>query len=143
MTGQVKRVIALDVGEKRFGVAVSDPFGWTAQGLETIHSKGWENDRSRVRELLRQYDTNRLLVGMPLNLKGEEGHQAQQVRLFLQPLIDEGIEVRFQDERLTSVLADRTLMEAGVRREKRKQYIDKLAAAGILQSFLDAGGWKE
>ena len=139
----VKRIICLDVGDKRIGVAVSDPLGYTAQGVETIFTKGSQNDAARVIELARLYDTNRILAGLPKRLSGEEGLQATKVREFAALLENNGLEVRYMDERLTSVSAQRLLIDAGVKRDGRKKVIDKLAATYILQSFLDMGGWKE
>ena len=136
------RVICLDVGERRIGVAVTDPLDITAQGVETIWSKGVEKDVARVKELCAQYSTNRLLLGLPRNMDGSEGFQAKHSREFGERLMQEGYEVRFYDERLTTSSASRTLIEGGVRREKRKDVIDKLAACYILQSFMDSGGWK-
>ena len=136
------RVICLDVGERRIGVAVTDPLDITAQGVETIWSKGLENDVKRVREICAQYDTNRLLLGLPRNMDGSEGFQAKHSREFGARLEQDGYEVRYYDERLTTSSASRTLIEGGVRREKRKDVIDKLAACYILQSFMDSGGWK-
>ena len=138
-----KRTLALDVGERRIGVAVSDPLDITAQGVETIFTRGPENDAARVLELCRQYETDHLLVGLPRSMDGSEGFQAERVRSFAALLEASGLRVRFWDERLTTVSATRVLLEADVRRSKRKQVVDKLAACYILQSFLDAGGWKE
>ena len=137
------RVLALDVGERRIGVAVSDPLGLTAQGVETIQSGGWSRDIARVAELLAQYETDRLLVGLPRSMSGEIGPQAQKILAFAEQLTARGWQVRFQDERLTTSLAHRTLIEGDVNRRGRKQVVDKLAATYILQSFLDAGGWIE
>ena len=136
----MKRVICLDVGEKRIGVAVSDDMGWTAQGVETIHTRGADNDRARVCELMRQYDTDVIVSGLPKNLDGSEGFQAQRVRDFVAPLEQMGYRIIFQDERMTTMSAHRTLLEADVSRAKRKQVVDKLAATYILQNFLDSGG---
>lgn len=138
----MKRVICLDVGEKRIGVAVSDDMGWTAQGVETIHTRGPEKDRERVCELLRQFDTDVIVSGLPKNLDGSEGFQAQRVKDFVAPLEAMGYRIIFQDERLTTMSAHRTLLEADVSRAKRKQVVDKLAATYILQNFLDSGGLK-
>ena len=137
------RVLCLDVGERRIGVAVTDALDLTAQGVETIWCKGTENDLARVLELCRQYETDRVLCGLPRNMDGSEGFQAARVRAFAQKLIDAGLSVRFQDERMTTKLATGVLLEADVRRSKRKDVVDKLAATYILQSFMDAGGWKQ
>ena len=139
----VPRVLALDVGERRIGVAVSDPLGLTAQGVETIMSAGWSRDIERIAELLSQYQTDRLLVGLPRSLNGEIGPQAEKILEFSKLLSARGWQVRFQDERLTTSLAQRALIEGDMSRKKRKQVVDKLAATYILQSFLDAGGWME
>ncbi len=136
------RILALDVGDKRIGVAVSDALGITAQGVETIYTCGLARDIGRVCELLTKYETNRVLVGDPLRLSGAAGTQAEKARAFAKELGDRGYDVRMSDERLTSVSAEKTLIEAGVRREKRKTVIDMLAAGYILQSYLDSGGWE-
>ena len=135
------RVICLDVGQKRIGVAVTDPLDITAQGVETIWTRGMENDIARIKELCARYETNRLLLGLPRNMDFSLGFQAQRSLEFGERLSQEGFEVRYQDERLTTSSAEKTLLEGGVRREKRKDYIDKLAACHILQTFMDAGGW--
>jgi len=137
------RVLCLDVGEARIGVAVSDLLDLTAQGVETIWCKGIHRDQARVFELCKQYETDRILLGLPKNMDGSEGFQAQHVREFAQGLIEQGLSVRFQDERLSTKSATRVLIEGNVRREKRKDVVDKLAACYILQSFLDSGGWSE
>lgn len=137
------RVLCLDVGEKRIGVAVSDLLDLTAQGVETIWVKGRRQDAQRIAELCRQYETNRILCGLPLNMDGSEGFQAQRVKNLADYLLEMGFEVRYQDERLTTKMATSVLLEADMRRSRRKEVVDKLAATYILQSFLDAGGWKQ
>ena len=136
------RVLCLDVGQRRIGVAVTDPLDLTAQGVETIWCAGLERDLARVRELCERYETDRVLCGLPRNMDGSEGFQAQHVREFAKRLTDLGLQVRFQDERMTTKQATSLLIEADVRRARRKNVVDKLAATYILQSFLDAGGWK-
>jgi putative Holliday junction resolvase len=137
------RVICLDIGDKRIGVAVTDPLNLTAQAVETIWTKGFERDAERVLELCKHYETDRVLCGLPLNMDGSAGMQAQHARAFAQFLEGKGLQIRFQDERLTTRQARSVLLEADVRRSKRKAYIDQLAATYILQSFMDAGGWRE
>ncbi len=137
------RVLCLDVGEKRIGVAVTDALNLTAQGVETIRTKDAERDAQRVLELCGTYGTDRVLCGLPRNMDGSEGFQAARVREFADRLARLGLQVRFQDERLTTKLARDVLLQADVRRERRKDVIDKLAATYILQSFMDAGGWRE
>ena len=137
------RVLCLDIGEKRVGVAVTDPLGLTAQAVETIWTKGFERDAARVLELCAQYETDRVLCGLPLNMDGTEGFQAQKSRAFAELLAQKGLNVRFQDERLSTKQARGVLLEADVGRRKRKDYIDQLAATYILQGFMDAGGWRD
>lgn len=137
------RVLCLDIGEKRIGVAVTDPLNITAQAVETIATKGFERDAARVLELCGQYETDRVLCGLPLNMDGSEGYQAAQSRAFARFLEDKGLQIRFQDERLSTRQARNVLLEADMCRAKRKAYIDQLAATYILQSFMDAGGWRE
>jgi len=137
------RVICLDVGERRIGVAVSDALDLTAQGVETIWTKGFDRDAARVIELCKQYETDRVLCGLPKNMDGTEGFQAERVRTFARRLQQEGLNVRFEDERLTTKLATSLLIQGDVRRERRKDVVDKLAATYILQSFLDRGGWRD
>ena len=137
------RVLCLDIGDKRIGVAVTDPLNLTAQAVETIAVRGFERDAARVQELCRQYETDRVLCGLPLNMDGSEGFQAQHARAFADHLAGKGLQIRFQDERLTTRQARSVLLEADMRRSKRKAYVDQLAATYILQSFMDAGGWRE
>jgi len=135
------RVVCLDVGKRRIGVAVSDPLDITAQGVTTIETRGTENDIALVKEICAQYHTKCILLGLPRNMDGSEGFQAEYCREFGNRLVQDGYQVRYQDERLTTKIAERTLIDGGVRREKRKDYIDMLAACNILQSFMDSGGW--
>ena len=137
------RVICLDIGEKRIGVAVTDPLDLTAQAVETIWTKGFTRDADRVLELCKQYETDRVLCGLPLNMDGSAGFQAERIRAFAGFLSERGLKIRFQDERLTTRQARAALLEADIRRDNRKKYIDQLAATYILQSFMDAGGWRE
>ena len=137
------RVICLDIGEKRIGVAVTDPLDISAQAVETIQVQGFNRDAQRVMELCAQYQTDRVLCGLPLNMDGSEGFQARHSRAFAEKLTELGLNVRFQDERLSTKQARDVLLEADMRRGKRKQYIDQLAATYILQGFMDAGGWRE
>ena len=141
MIAYKKRVLALDVGEKRIGVAVSDPLGLTAQGVETIFTRGLDRDLAYIAELAGKYETNRLLVGLPRNMNGTIGPQAEKILEFSRALEGTGLLVKHQDERMTTMMAHRTLTEGEVRSKKRKEVVDKLAAIYILQSFLDGGGW--
>ena len=136
-----QRILCLDVGERRIGVAVSDPLGLTAQGLPTLENRGDAKNIAAVLDLAHQYGTDRVLCGLPRNMDGTEGFQARYVRDFAAKLREAGLQVRFQDERLTTAIARQVLVEADVSRKKRKQSIDRLAASQILSTLLDAGGW--
>lgn len=133
------RIGGLDVGDKTIGVALSDELGWTAQGLEVIRRKALEQDLSRLAEIARQYGVQRWVVGMPRNMNGTYGPRAELTRAFMKALEERlGLPVESWDERLTTVAAQRLLIEADVSRAKRRQVIDKMAAAVILQGYLDA-----
>jgi len=136
--GDVGRTIGLDVGDKRIGVAVSDPMGWTAQPLTVIQRSGIAKDVAALKEATKDIAIERVVAGLPLEMNGNEGQQAGRVRKFCQALAEAtGLEVVYQDERLTTVQSKRLLESAGVRREQRKGLLDKMAAALILQSWLD------
>lgn len=133
-----ERIVALDVGDRRIGIAVSDPLGITAQPIETYTRVGYGPDTRRIAQLAQQYDTNRILCGLPLNMDGTQGFQTQKVREFAAKLEEAGLTVEFYDERMTTVLAEGALLEADMRRENRKKKVDMVAAVMILQSYLDA-----
>ena len=136
------RVLGLDYGSKTVGVAVSDPLGLTAQGVETIWRKQENKLRqtlARIEELISEYQVERIVLGYPKNMNNTVGERAEKALEFKEMLERRiGIPVIMWDERLTTVEADRTLIEAGVRRENRKQYLDGLAAVFILQGYLDS-----
>ena len=133
------RILALDVGSKRIGVAVSDELGWTAQGLDTLICRDAETDVKRIHKLIADYHVTEVVVGMPYNMDGTEGPQAQRVRAFMKRL-SAGVDVLVKewDERLTTVAAERPLLEADMSRAKRRKVIDKLAAVIILQGYLES-----
>lgn len=135
------RILGLDYGSKTVGVAVSDPLGLTAQAVETIWRKQENKLRrtlARIEELIQEYQAERIVVGYPKNMNNTVGERAEKSLEFKEMLEKRtGLPVLMWDERLTSVEANRTLMEAGVRRENRKQYMDGLAAVFILQGYLD------
>lgn len=136
----MRRVLALDVGDKRIGVAVSDPLGITAQGLETYTRTGdTEKDAEHIAELAKKYEPVRLLFGMPRNMDGSYGFQSEKVKEFAQAVLKvwDG-EYAFFDERLTTVSAERVLVEADMDWRKRRKVVDKLAATIILQGYLDS-----
>ena len=131
------RALALDVGEKRIGVAMSDPLGITAQPVTTIHRKIRRDDIAQIVDIIKTNGVDTVVCGLPKNMDGSEGFQAEETRLFAQALKEaSGMEVVFIDERLTTASARRTLIEGGVRRDKRKGVIDKIAAVYILETYL-------
>ncbi len=132
-----ERILCLDVGDVRIGVAVSDPTRTIASPVEVIRRVGWGPDTRRIAELCRQYGTEEILSGLPLNMDGTEGFQAQKVREFCAQLEKAGLRVYYQDERLTTVSAEDALLEGGLSRQSRRQVVDKVAAALILQQWLD------
>ena len=134
----MERILALDVGDARIGVAVSDPLGIIAQPVGLVTRVGWGPDIAKITEFADQYGTRTLLCGLPLNMDGSAGGQADKVRAFAQQLEKKGFTVTFWDERMTTVTAERALIEGGVHRADRKRLVDKTAAAIILQAYLDA-----
>ena len=138
------RIMSLDVGSQTIGVAVSDLFGWTAQGVETIRHTTREKDFVRLRHLADEYNVEEFVIGMPLNMNGTKGMRAEQTEKFAEALAAAfpDIPYHFWDERLTTMAADRTLEETGVHKEDRKQYLDQVAAVFILQGYLDAAAYR-
>ncbi len=135
----IGRVLALDVGSKRIGVAVSDPLGITAQGLETIQRQNKRRDLEALGQLLTTYQVKEVVIGLPLRLSGLEGTQAEKMRAFAQLLHSEfGITVHLWDERWTSTEANRLLRETNLSIQKRALAVDRMAAVLILQSWLEA-----
>ena len=135
------RVLGLDYGSKTVGVAVSDPLGLTAQGVEIIRRKSENKMRqtlARIEELIREYQVEKIVLGLPKNMNNTLGDRAEK-SLELKKTLERrtGLAVVMWDERLTTVSANRVLMETGVRREKRKDYVDEIAAIFILQNYLD------
>lgn len=135
------RILGLDVGSKTIGVAISDPLGITAQGLETIRRKNKRFDFGQLERLLQKYEVSEIVVGYPLRLSGAEGRQSEKMQLFAEELRKKfGLPVRLWDERLTSSQANRVLREAELSIEKRGKAVDRLAAVLILQNWMDARG---
>lgn len=136
------RIMGLDFGSKTVGVAVSDPLGITAQGVEIIRRKEENKLRqtyARIEELILEYQVEEIVLGLPKNMNATEGKRAQLTREFKDGLERRtGLSVTLWDERLTTVAADKTMMEAGIRREHRKDYVDMIAASLILQGYLDS-----
>ena len=134
------RILALDLGRKRIGLALSDPLGISAQGLPTLHRTTIREDIAAIAALTREHGVRLVLLGHPLNMKGDEGRQAAYTREFAGKLQERaGLHVRFWDERLTSKEAERVLKQSGISIEKRARAVDRLAAVILLSSFLDSG----
>ena len=143
----MKRKLGLDVGDKTIGIAVSDGLGITAQGVTTLLRENTKADITALIELIIEWDVNVLVVGLPKNMNNTEGPQAEKVRAFMKQvdkklkysdrLSGRDVTIEFWDERLSTKLVERTLIEADVSRKKRKKVIDKLAAVNILQGFME------
>ena len=133
------RILALDLGKKRIGVAISDPLGITAQGLPTLQRTTLRADASAIDKICAERDVTLILFGLPLHMDGRESRQSQYTREFAHYLSDRiGRQVAFWDERLTSVEAERVLKESGISIEKRAKAVDQLAAQILLESYLAA-----
>ena len=139
------RKIALDVGDKTVGIAISDPLGYTAQGLMTLERVGIRKDTGKILDLVKEYECDTIVIGLNKKLDNTESIQTEKVYEFRTMLENKirstgikGVEVVWQDERFSTVMAQRVLIEADVSRKDRKKVIDKQAAVVILQSYLDA-----
>lgn len=141
------RVLGLDYGTKTVGVAVSDELGWTAQALETITRKDKNKLRktlARIEELVNTYSIEKIVLGYPKHMNNDEGERCAETEDFKVMLERRtGLPVILQDERMSTVSAERILMEGGVRRENRKDYVDKMAAAFILQTYLERMNYEQ
>lgn len=133
-----ERIVALDVGDRRIGIAVSDPLGVTAQPIETYTRIGYGPDSRHIAEIAHRYETDRILCGLPRNMDGTQGFQVEKVKEFAAKLEELGLVIEYYDERMTTMLAESALLEANMRREDRKKKVDMVAAVVILQSYLDA-----
>ena len=137
----MNRILGLDVGTKTVGVAVSDPFGWTAQGLEIIQidEANEEFGLDRLEEILKEYEVEKVVIGLPKNMDGSLGDRAEASKFYGELVVKSfNLPVEYEDERLTTAQANRMMIEEGdVSRKKRKKVIDKLAAIMILQNYLD------
>lgn len=135
------RIMGLDFGSKTVGVAISDELLITAQGVEIIRRKEENKLRqtcARIEELIKEYDVEEIVLGLPKNMNATEGVRAELTREFQDKLERRtGLPVHLWDERLTTVAADKIMMEAGIRREHRREHVDRIAATLILQGFLD------
>ncbi len=139
MTDTKPRILALDLGKKRIGLAISDPLGITAQGLPNLLRTNKRSDLAALEQLVREHEVGEILLGNPINMKGREGRQSGWVREFAEALHERlGLPVKLWDERLTSVEANRVLRASGIGIEKRAAAVDRLSAVILLQSYLDA-----
>lgn len=133
------RVLGLDVGSRRIGVAVSDPLGITAQGLETLHRKNKRYDLEYLRRLIHEYNVKEIVVGLPLRMSGAEGIQSDKMQVFAEELRKRfRLPVHLWDERLTSAEANRLLRETDLSIEKRGKAVDRMAAILILQGWMES-----
>ena len=134
----MQRALALDLGEKRIGVAVSDPLNIIAQAIGTIQRKDIKSDLKTIADFLKEYKADKLIIGLPLNMNGTKGKSAKLAIDFAEALKKEiQVDVEMIDERLTSAQGERIFLEADMSSEKRKKNIDKIAAQLILQNYLD------
>ena len=132
------RIMGLDIGDKTIGVAVSDLMGLTAQGVTTIKRAGKKKDIEAIKQIIAEKQVNKIVSGLPKNMNGTVGPQGEKVQKFCELLKEEtNLPIEFWDERLSTVAAERSLIEGNVRRENRKKVIDMLAAVIILQGYLD------
>ncbi|MBS4804111.1 MAG: Holliday junction resolvase RuvX [Clostridium sp.] len=132
------RILGLDIGSKTIGVAISDPLGWTAQGITTIRRSKKEKDLEDIKKICAEYSVETIVIGLPKNMNGTIGESGEKVQEFSE-LIKEytGVKVEMWDERLTTVAAHKAMLEADLSRGKRKKIVDKIAAMYILQGYLD------
>ena len=135
----MNRYMSLDIGDVTIGIAVSDLLGLTAQGVETIRRRDLSDDLNRLGVLIQEYEADALVAGLPKHMNGQEGERCALVRAFMADAAERFpmMEIYYWDERLSTVAASRTLLEADVSRKKRRKVIDKMAAVYILQGFLD------
>jgi len=133
------RILGLDVGSKRIGIALSDEMGWTAQGEKVLIRKNISADIREISKLVYQHKVEEIVVGLPLNMNGSKGRGAEEILSFTEKLKNRiKLPVQVWDERLSTVAAQKVLLEADLSRKKRKKVVDKLAAVLILQGYLDS-----
>ena len=138
------RTLGLDYGDRRIGVALSDPLGLTAGPLLTLTRTNWKDDLARLRDLAREHHVERIVVGLPLEMDGSERERGRLARRFMDRVRGAtGLPVIAWDERLTTVQAERTLLEGDVSRARRREVIDQVAAVILLQAYLDARNAEE
>lgn len=134
----MERILGIDVGDKRIGIAVTDPLFITAQGVMTLKRKSREDDLSAFKELIERYQIKTIVAGLPVSMDGSESAQTRKTVNFCQFIKKRlGVEIIYEDERLTSVSSEEILIEGNVSRQDRKKYVDTLAAQLILQSYME------
>ena len=132
------RILGLDIGSKTIGVAISDPLGWTAQGITTIRRSKKEQDLEEIKKICKEYSVETIVIGLPKNMNGSIGESGERFLEFSEQIKSfTGLKVEMWDERLTTVAAHKAMLEADLSRGKRKKSVDKLAAIYILQGYLD------
>ena len=132
------RILSMDVGDKRIGMAISDVMGWTAQGIPTLERRNKKYDLEFIRNVIEEYQPERIVVGLPKNMNGSIGPQGEKVKAFAENLKEHfKQEILFWDERLSTVSAHKVMIQGDVSRKKRKQRVDQVAAVLILQNYLD------
>lgn len=132
------RILGLDIGSKTIGVAISDPLGWTAQGIKTIRRSKKEQDLEEIKKICKEYSVETIVIGLPKNMNGSIGESGERVLEFSEQIKSfTGLKVEMWDERLTTVAAHKAMLEADLSRGKRKKIVDKIAAIYILQGYLD------
>lgn len=133
------RILGLDLGDRTIGVAVSDPLGFTAQGITTIRRKSLQYDIEELKKICKEYNIEKVLLGYPKNMNGTEGPRCEIVKEFAEVIKEQlDLPIQFWDERLSTVAAHRAMLEADLSRAKRKKIVDKIAAVYILQGYLDS-----
>ncbi len=140
------RILGIDYGDVRIGIAVSDPMGWTAQMVETIHWRfNTEKPLLRLEELVKHYTCDKIIVGLPRNMDGTSGFRVEKTMDFIELLTERipSVPVETWDERLTTVMAQRAMQDMGIRAREQKGKVDQMAAAIILQSYLDSVSIRE
>ncbi len=135
----MEKILGLDVGDKWIGVAISDALGFTAQGVKTIKRESNKQTYEEIHEIIERENITKVVVGLPKNMNNTVGPQSEKVMKFATKLHNKyGVEIIYVDERMSTMSAQRILIEADVRRENRKKYVDKIAATYILQMYLDS-----
>jgi putative Holliday junction resolvase len=133
------RILGLDIGDRTIGIAISDPLGFTAQGITTIRRKNITIDMDELLKICKEYSVETIVAGLPKNMNGTVGPQSEKVLAFCEILKEKiDIPIKMWDERLTTVAAHKAMLEADLSRAKRKKLVDKVAATYILQGYLDS-----